>query len=159
MPISGNTRARTMLKKVFPPTYLLVAIILILLLHFTFPVATIVRNPLNLIGLFPLLIGVALNLIADRDFKRYQTTVKPYEESATLLTEGVYRYSRHPMYLGFVLILLGISLLLGSISPYVVVLIFSILMELVFIRVEEDMLNETFQEEWRQYKSKVRKWI
>ncbi len=148
-----------MLKKVFPPTYLLVAIILILLLHFTFPVATIVRNPLNLIGLFPLLIGVALNLIADRDFKRYQTTVKPYEESATLLTEGVYRYSRHPMYLGFVLILLGISLLLGSISPYVVVLIFSILMELVFIRVEEDMLNETFQEEWRQYKSKVRKWI
>ncbi len=159
MLISGNTRARTMLKKVFPPTYLLVAIILILLLHFTFPVATIVRNPLNLIGLFPLLIGVALNLIADRDFKRYQTTVKPYEESATLLTEGVYRYSRHPMYLGFVLILLGISLLLGSISPYVVVLIFSILMELVFIRVEEDMLNETFQEEWRQYKSKVRKWI
>lgn len=148
-----------MLKKVLPPTYLLVAIILVLLLHFTFPVATFVQNPLNLIGLFPLLIGVALNIIADRDFKRYQTTVKPYEESATLLTEGVYRYSRHPMYLGFVLILLGISLLLGSISPYVVVLIFAILMEIVFIRVEEEMLNETFQEEWRQYKSKVRKWI
>jgi protein-S-isoprenylcysteine O-methyltransferase Ste14 len=159
MPISGNSRARTMLKKVLPPTYLLVAIILVLLLHFTFPVATFVQNPLNLIGLFPLLIGVALNIIADRDFKRYQTTVRPYEESATLLTEGVYRYSRHPMYLGFVLILLGISLLLGSISPYVVVLIFAILMEIVFIRVEEEMLSETFQEEWRQYKSKVRKWI
>ena len=148
-----------MLKKVYPPTYLLVAIILILILHFTIPVAIIVRNPLNLIGLFPLLIGVALNLIADRDFKRSQTTVKPYEESATLLTEGVYRYSRHPMYLGFVLILLGISLLLGSISPYVVVLFFAILMEVVFIRAEEEMINETFQEEWRQYKSKVRKWI
>ena len=148
-----------MLKKVLPPTYLLVAIILVLLLHFTFPVATFVQDPLNLIGLFPLLIGVALNIIADRDFKRYQTTVKPYEESATLLTEGVYRYSRHPMYLGFVLILLGISLLLGSISPYVVVLMFAILMEIVFIRVEEEMLYETFQEEWRQYKSKVRKWI
>jgi protein-S-isoprenylcysteine O-methyltransferase Ste14 len=148
-----------MLKKVYPPTYLLVAINLILILHFTIPVAIIVRNPLNLIGLFPLLIGVALNLIADRDFKRSQTTVKPYEESATLLTEGVYRYSRHPMYLGFVLILLGISLLLGSISPYVVVLFFAILMEVVFIRAEEEMINETFQEEWRQYKSKVRKWI
>jgi protein-S-isoprenylcysteine O-methyltransferase Ste14 len=148
-----------MLKKVYPPTYLLVAIILILILHFTIPVATIIRNPLSLIGLFPLLIGVALNLIADRDFKRSQTTVKPYEESATLLTEGVYRYSRHPMYLGFVLILLGISLLLGSISPYVVVLFFAILMEVVFIRSEEEMINETFQEEWRQYKSKVRKWI
>jgi len=148
-----------MLKKVLPPTYLLVAIILSLLLHFTFPVATIVQNPLNLIGLFPLMVGVALNLIADRDFKRNQTTVKPYEESGTLLTEGVYRYSRHPMYLGFVLILLGISLFLGSISPNVIVIIFAILMEIVFIRVEEEMLNETFQEEWRQYKSKVRKWI
>lgn len=148
-----------MLKKILPPTYLLVAIILILLLHFTFPVATFVLNPLNLIGLLPLLIGVALNLLADRDFKRFQTTVKPYEESATLLTEGVYRYSRHPMYLGFVLTLLGFSLLLGSISPYVVVLIFAILMEIVFIRVEETMLSETFPEEWRQYKSRVRKWI
>lgn len=148
-----------MLKKVLPPTYLLVAIILSLLLHFTFPVTTIVQNPLNLIGLFPLMVGVALNLIADRDFKRNQTTVKPYEESGTLLTEGVYRYSRHPMYLGFVLILLGISLFLGSISPNVIVIIFAILMEIVFIRVEEEMLNETFQEEWRQYKSKVRKWI
>ncbi|TEU00267.1 MAG: isoprenylcysteine carboxylmethyltransferase family protein [Anaerolineales bacterium] len=159
MPISVNSRAKTMLKKVLPPTYLLVAIILSLLLHFTFPVATIVQNPLNLIGLFPLMVGVALNLIADRDFKRNQTTVKPYEESGTLLTEGVYRYSRHPMYLGFVLILLGISLFLGSISPNVIVIIFAILMEIVFIRVEEEMLNETFQEEWRQYKSKVRKWI
>ncbi len=148
-----------MLKKVLPPTYLLAAIILILILHFTLPVATIVRNPLNLIGFFPLLIGVALNLIADRDFKQYQITVKPYEESAILLTEGVYRYSRHPMYLGFVLILLGISLLLGSISPYVVVLFFAILIDILFMRAEEEMLNETFQEEWQQYQSKVRKWI
>lgn len=148
-----------MFKKVLPPTYLLVAIILILLLHFTFPVATIVQIPLNLIGLFPLVIGVALNLIADRDFKRNQTTVKPYEESGTLITNGVYRFSRHPMYLGFVLILLGISLLLGSISPSVIVIAFTILLEIVFIRVEEKMLNETFQEEWRQYKSKARRWI
>ncbi len=148
-----------MLKKVLPPTYLLVAIILILALNFTFPVATIVQIPLNLIGLIPLMIGVALNLIADRDFKRNQTTVKPYEESRTLLTDGVYQYSRHPMYLGFVLILLGITFLLGSISPYIVVIAFTFLMEIVFIKVEEKMLNETFQEEWRQYTSKVRRWI
>jgi protein-S-isoprenylcysteine O-methyltransferase Ste14 len=148
-----------MLKKVLPPTYLLVAIILILALHFTFPVATIVQIPLNLLGLIPLMIGVALNLIADRDFKRNQTTVKPYEESRTLLTDGVYRYSRHPMYLGFVLILLGTTILLGSISPYIVVIVFTFLMEIVFIKVEEKMLSETFQEEWRQYTSKVRRWI
>ena len=75
MLISGNTRAGTMLKKVIPPTYLLVSIILILLVHFTFPVTTIVRNPLNLIGGFALYNGVVLNIIADSDVKRYQTTV------------------------------------------------------------------------------------
>ena len=51
------------------------------------------------------------------------------------------------MYLGFVLILSGIFPFLGSISPYAVVLIFAILMEIVFISVEEEMPDETFQKE------------
>ena len=110
-------------------------------------------------GLLPLILGVVLNLIADRDLKRSQTTVKPFQQSSTLITDGAYRISRHPMYLGFILILFGASLLLGSTSPYIVMIVFAILMELLFIREEERMLEEQFQEKWIQYKSKVRKWI
>jgi protein-S-isoprenylcysteine O-methyltransferase Ste14 len=63
------------------------------------------------------------------------------------------------MYLGFLLILFGISLLLGSASPYIVLILFAILIEIQFIRKEEMMLEEQFPQEWIQYRSKVRKWI
>ncbi|HEY46851.1 MAG: hypothetical protein AMJ88_06845 [Anaerolineae bacterium SM23_ 63] len=148
-----------MLKRVLPPTFLYVAIIFIVLLHFIFPIAQILEIPWNLVGLVPLILGIALNLMADNAFKRYQTTVKPFQESSALITDGAYRLSRHPMYLGFVLILIGLSLLLGSISPYIVVIVFAILMDVVFIRVEESMLEAKFQDEWKEYKSKVRRWI
>ncbi|KPK88299.1 MAG: hypothetical protein AMJ88_19250 [Anaerolineae bacterium SM23_ 63] len=148
-----------MFRKILPPSYLLVAIILILFLHFIFPVAKIIKIPWNLIGLLPLVLGIAMNLVADNAYKRYQTTVKPFQESHALITDGAYRLSRHPMYLGFVLILIGVSLLLGSLSPYIVIIVFAILMEIVFIRVEESMLEEKFQQEWKEYKSKVRRWI
>jgi protein-S-isoprenylcysteine O-methyltransferase Ste14 len=148
-----------MLKKILPPTYLYVAIIFVLLFHFIFPIVHILKIPWNLFGIIPLILGAALNLNADNAFKRYQTTVKPFQESNALITDGAYRFSRHPMYLGFVLILIGLSLLLGSISPYIVVIVFAILMDVVFIRVEESMLVATFQDEWKEYKSKVRRWI
>jgi protein-S-isoprenylcysteine O-methyltransferase Ste14 len=57
------------------------------------------------------------------------------------LTEGVYGISRHPIYLGFVLILIGVATLLGSFMPLVVIPIFVVLMEVVFIQVEERMLE------------------
>ena len=148
-----------MLKKVMPTSYLFVALLLIILLHYTLPIVTIIASPWNLVGLLPLILGVVINVIADLDLKRGKTTVKPFQESRTLVTDRAYRISRHPMYLGFVLILLGISLLLGSASPYVVVILFAILMELLYIREEESMLEEQFGQEWSQYRSRVRKWI
>lgn len=93
-------------RKILPPTYVLFALILMLILHFIFLGTKLIRQPWNLLGLIPLVIGVALNLIADSAFRRAGTTVKPFQESSALLTDGVYGFSRHPMYLGFVLILI-----------------------------------------------------
>lgn len=67
--------------------------------------------------MFPLIFGVALNISADRMFKQHKTTVKPFEESTSLVTDGVFRFSRNPMYLGMVLILSGVVLLAGSTTP------------------------------------------
>jgi protein-S-isoprenylcysteine O-methyltransferase Ste14 len=109
--------------------------------------------------MIPLVIGVTLNLIADDAFRRVGTTVKPFQKSKSLLTNGVYSISRHPMYLGFVLILVGVALLLGSMTPWVIIPIFSVLMEVMFIQVEERMLEEKFGTTWVKYKNKVRRWI
>lgn len=129
------------------------------LLHFLLPVATFIAYPYNLAGGVPLVLGIILNLLADAALKRVGTTVKPFEESTALITDGVFRISRHPMYLGMLLILLGLAILLGSLTPLIVVAGFAIAMELVFVRTEERMLEGWFGDAWLVYKKTVRRWI
>jgi protein-S-isoprenylcysteine O-methyltransferase Ste14 len=62
-------------------------------------------------------------------------------------------------HLGFVAILLGISILLRSLPPYIVVVAFIVAIDAIFIRVEERMLQAKFGDEWMRYRSTVRKWI
>jgi protein-S-isoprenylcysteine O-methyltransferase Ste14 len=157
--IIADPEDSVMPKKIMPTTYLLVVLIAIILLHFFAPISRIITPPLNLVGLLLLVPGVAMNLLADRAFKEQNTTVKPFDESRVLITDGVFSISRHPMYLGFVLILLGVALLLGSISPYPVIIAFAILMDVGFIRMEERMLEAQFPEAWQKYKSQIRRWI
>jgi protein-S-isoprenylcysteine O-methyltransferase Ste14 len=146
-------------KGLFPTHYLLIAILLMIALHFIFPLARILPTPWNVLGTIPLAGGIAINLIADKAFHQAKTTVKPFEESSSLITEGVFRYSRNPMYLGFVMVLIGIALLFGSLSPWIIVPIFAITIDKVFIQVEERMLEARFREAWLDYKSRVRRWF
>jgi protein-S-isoprenylcysteine O-methyltransferase Ste14 len=146
-------------KNMLPPTYLVLSIIAIVAVHFVFPLVKIVSFPWNLVGIIPLVMGLIINLVADKAFKRLGTTVKPYEESTSLITDGVFRFSRHPMYLGMVLILIGISILLGSVTPFLVTATFTVMMETVFIKVEERMMREVFGDAYLEYKKKVRKWL
>jgi protein-S-isoprenylcysteine O-methyltransferase Ste14 len=146
-------------KFALPPTYLLVALVVTVGLHFLLPLATLIPWPWRLIGLAPLAAGVIINLIADRAFQRARTTVKPFQESSALITGGIYRFSRHPMYLGIVLIVLGVACLLGSLAPFVAVPVLGLALDRRFIEVEERMLEETFGAAWLEYKARVRRWI
>jgi len=148
-----------MRKKIMPTTYLLVAILLCVVVHFLVPILYIIPSPWNLIGLVPLFLGLWIILSADRAFKKAETTVKPFEESNALIQDGVFRWSRTPMYLGFVAILPRISVLLRSLSPNIAVVVFVVLIDLMFIRVEEQMLEEKFGDVWKRYRSRVRKWM
>ncbi len=121
-------------KKILPPTYLLIAIVVMVTLHFLLPLVYLIPGLWRLTGLFPLVGGISLNLIADKAFQRARTTVKPFEPSTTLITTGPFQISRHPMYLGFFLILLGVALLLGSLPPFLVIPIFVILIDRIFIQ-------------------------
>jgi len=147
------------MKRILPPTYLLLAIAAMVGLHFLLPGAKLVAWPWGLLGIAPFTAGVVVDMIADRAFKIHGTTVKPFEESSALLTDGVYGFTRHPMYLGFVLILLGIAVFMGSATPFAVIAAFAVLMDVVFIRAEERMMEAKFGERWATYTSRTRRWM
>jgi protein-S-isoprenylcysteine O-methyltransferase Ste14 len=146
-------------KPLLPPVYLLVALVCMPIVHWLVPGLRILKPPWTLAGLVPLVAGAGLNLVADRAFKRHGTTVKPFEESRVLITDGVFAVSRNPMYLGFVLMLLGVGILLGSLIPFLVPLAIGPILEFRFIRAEERMLAGRFGAEWEAYRSRVRRWI
>ncbi|MFZ2095172.1 MAG: isoprenylcysteine carboxylmethyltransferase family protein [Anaerolineales bacterium] len=146
-------------RKVMPTTYLLIALLVMLILRFSQPLDQIIPTPWNFLGIVPLLLGIVINLFADKALHEANTTVKPFQESNALVTGGVYGFSRHPMYLGFVMVLIGVAILLGALAPWAIVAIFILLLEIVYIQVEERMLSEKFGSSWMDYKRKVRRWM
>ena len=142
-----------------PPTLMLIAMIAMLALHFLMPLAWIIPPFWNLTGLILIVSGLILNLSADKAFHTVRTTVKPFEESSSLVTNGVFRISRNPMYLGFVLILTGIAILLRTLSPYLAIVAFVAVIDMTFVRVEEQMLAEKFGISWKHYQSATRRWL
>ena len=139
--------------------YLFASLASMVLLQFFIPVYQLAPYPWNVAGIIPLALGMALNIVADRAFKITGTTVNPFEVSTTLITSGAFRFSRNPMYLGMVMILTGVAFLLGSLSTFIIIPIFAITIDRVFITTEEKMLDERFGNKWRQYKANVRRWI
>ena len=147
------------MKRTLPPTYFFGAMVLSVALHLLLPLHQLLVFPGRLIGLVPLLVGIVLNLLADQAFKKHNTTVKPFETSSALITGGVFGISRNPMYLGMIAVLSGLVLLIGSASPWLVVVLLFLILNYRFIRTEESMLREAFGEEFGEYCRNVRRWV
>ena len=145
--------------KVLPPVYFFAAIAFALLAHFVFPLDVLIPFGWRFAGLGPLAAGTALNIAADRQFKLRGTTVKPFQSSSALVTDGVFGWSRNPMYLGMVLIVAGVAILLGSVTPWIAVAVLAVLLDRVFIAREETMLAGTFGAAFEDYRARVRRWL
>ena len=146
-------------KRLLPPVYFLFAMILMVLLYFFLPVVQWFWWPWNLVGIALMLLGVALNIVADAQFKRHKTTVKPFQPSSALVTEGVFRVSRNPMYLGLVGILLGLGICLARLTPLVVIPLFVWWRTVQCIVPEEQGLAAQFGHAYRAYHTQVRRWV
>lgn len=146
-------------KPLEPPVVLFAALALMPLLHFLLPLVRWIRFPWSWLGLLPLSAGIALNLAADTRFTHAHTTVKPQGSPSRLITSGPFRISRHPMYLGMTLLLLGIASFFGTLSPLMVTAAFPLVMEFRFVGMEEKKLAAAFGAEWDAYRRRVRRWI
>ena len=144
--------------QILPPTYLFFYLLLSLLFHFLFPVAKI-TSIYRYFGIVLIAGGLIINLWTDSMFKKEKTTVKPNKAPTKLLSSGPFCFSRHPMYLGFIMLLVGVSVVLGSFSSFVGPLFMYITFEKKFIPLEEKQMEKSFGKKYLEYKNRVRRWL
>ena len=105
--------------------------------------------------------GLSLGIMGVTQFRIAQTTPNPQalEKVSSLVTSGVYQYSRNPMYVGLVLILLGWAFYLSHFLAFVLLPIFILYMTRFQIQPEEQMMARKFGKTYQDYLNKVRRWI
>ena len=106
-------------------------------------------------------IGLCILILAVNSFKKQSTTVNPIkiENASSLVTSGVFEYSRNPMYLGMALILLGLALMFNIIGGILFTLLFTIYITKFQIKPEEEVMERLFGEDFLKYKQNVRMWL
>lgn len=107
------------------------------------------------------LLGMLLPVLSVVEFRRAKTTLDPRfpEQSSQLVTRGVFAMSRNPIYLGFVLLLIGVACLLANLVAVCWVVAFVLYMTRFQIQPEERYMREKFGDDFLAYSSKVRRWF
>ena len=141
-----------------PPNYFYACLILSIILRFVFPNFKFIGFPYNLLGLLLIAYGFYLVINPWFLFKKYGTP-ESFDESTALVCEGIYKYTRNPMYLGGAVILTGLSVILNNWLCFFTTFLFFLFMHFIFIPFEEDKMFKTFGEEYLKYKKQVRRWI
>ena len=147
------------LQKAPPPVWFLLSIFLMIGLHLLLPVKLLLFPPVTYLGLIAIALGIIIILFCAYLFKRNQTAIVPFRESSYLIREGIFSFSRNPIYLGMIITLIGVWIYSGSLTPVFVIPLFSWLIQEVFIKEEEQMLEKKFGEDYGEYKATVRRWI
>lgn len=106
-------------------------------------------------------IGLTLNLLPKLAFRRARTTVNPLRPAmaSALVTRGVYRYTRNPMYLGQATVLAGVMLYLQSPVALLAVPLFVLYITRLQIVPEERALSARFPEAYAAFRQRVRRWL
>ena len=116
---------------------------------------------LNAVSIISFVVGIFVFAAAVSSFKKQKTTVNPIsiEKASSLVISGIFKYSRNPMYLGMVLILLAVSFKFNLIGGIVLTMLFAGYITKFQIIPEEIVMDKLFGDEFEKYKNKTRRWI
>jgi len=125
------------------------------------PALSFVLPGRKLLALSFAITGAIIIVVGVASFRRAKTTINPLkpESSSSLVVSGIYRFSRNPMYLGFLLALFGWAVLLSNALAFLFLPVFTFYMSRFQIEAEEKALTEKFGQEFVHYKSRVRPWL
>lgn len=147
--------------KIPPPIYALSLALLMWLLNKYIPIMHFIESPWNKAGLGIIIIAGTLDLWSLFLFIKKHTTFNPMkpEDTTGLVVTGLYKISRNPMYVGLLIMLFGFAIWLGSLTPFLILPLFYILITAMQIKPEERFLLEKFGTEYQTYKDSVRRWL
>ena len=145
--------------KIPPP---ILVLILVISNYFSSKKIDLIHFPnQDLISIITLLIGVLILINPILKFIKSKTTIDPikFKKVNKLIISGIYKYSRNPMYLGLLMIVISTSIFFLNIFSITTPLLFYCWINRFQIIREESFLTEKFGEEYISYKIKTRRWI
>ena len=103
--------------------------------------------------------GLLLDGMAAGLFRRLGTAVEPWKPSTALATDGPYRFSRNPIYVGFAITYAGLAIAMDSPIALLMLVPCLVVIDWAVIRKEEAYLTRTFGAEYDAYRNRVRRWL
>ena len=145
--------------RVHPPIVALMFIAIAYILGRFAPLPFVVPLVLRYVGLGMTFVGFLLGIGALNEFRKARTTLDPHGSVKKMVTTGIYRFTRNPIYLGFLLMVIGVPLNFGLYWGIVMAPFYIVLMNRLIIEREEAYLEKKFKDTYTNYKSQVRRWL
>jgi protein-S-isoprenylcysteine O-methyltransferase Ste14 len=125
------------------------------------PLLAVPRNYLIPLAIAIALIGGAFAIAGNISFHQVKTTVNPMrpESASSLVCSGVYKFTRNPMYLGMLIVLVAWAIFLSSPGALLGLLAFFFYIDRFQIAPEERVLSRLFGNDYATYQTKVRRWV
>ena len=147
--------------KIPPPIVVLVTVAAMWLLSLTLPRVQVAASSRTATAIVIVVIGVAFTAAGVVSFRRAKTTISPVRpgNASSLVTSGVYRITRNPMYVGLLLVLVAWAVFLASPIALAGPVAFVFYMARFQIQPEERALSALFGSSYAAYKVRVRRWL
>jgi protein-S-isoprenylcysteine O-methyltransferase Ste14 len=145
--------------RIHPPLLAGVLLVATLLLQHFLPGLRGFHRPHHLLGALFVIVGVTTMMPAAAIFTNHRTTKNPYGEPSTFVSSPPYTITRNPMYLGLVLLLLGLAIWIGSVVMLLAPVAFYLVIDRMVIPGEEATMERLFGEAYLEYKASVRRWV
>ena len=145
--------------RIIPPLWFLAGLIVMIVLNSFAPIGRWLHYPWRYSGIILIVAGVLLGVGSGMLFRRLGTNPKPGARANVIVTKGVFRYTRNPMYLGLIVTLTGTSILLGTISPLFVIPVVFLILHTQFVLREEKWMEDWFGQSYLDYKRNTPRWL
>ncbi|MBM3126318.1 MAG: isoprenylcysteine carboxylmethyltransferase family protein [Chloroflexi bacterium] len=145
--------------RVHPPVLFLFHLCAAYLFGWVLPLPWEMPDSIRYAGFGLILSGLLCGFGAILEMRRARTTLDPHGSVSTLVTGGIYRFSRNPIYLGFLMMLIGFPMLSGMVWGILITPVYALTMNQLVITKEETYLEGKFSVQYIAYKSHVRRWL